>query len=61
VLIGQVDGQLRALLRISVRAAPSAPPQEIEAWVDTAFNGGLTIPRPLVPVLGLTQEGTERR
>jgi predicted aspartyl protease len=26
--------------------------------VDTAFNGGLTIPRPLVVSLGLTQESS---
>ena len=58
MLTGQVDDQLRAPLRIPLRTAPNAPPQEIVAWVDTAFNGGLTIPRTLIPVLGLPQEGT---
>lgn len=58
MLTGQVDDRRRALLRIPVRAAPTALPQEIVAWVDTAFNGGLTIPRALIPVLGLPQEAT---
>ena len=58
MLTGQVDDQLRALVRIPLRAAQNAPLQEIVAWVDTAFNGGLTIPRTLIPDLGLPQEGT---
>ena len=53
MLIGSVDDQLRALIRIPLRAAPSAPLQEIVAWVDTAFNGGLTLPRPVAAGLGL--------
>ncbi len=28
------------------------------AWVDTAFNGGLTIPRSLIAALGLAHEGS---
>lgn len=57
MLTGQVDDALRALIRIPLRAAPNAPPQEMVAWVDTAFNGGLTIPRSLIAGLGLPQEG----
>jgi predicted aspartyl protease len=58
VLTGQVDDQLRALVRVPLRAAPNAPLREIVAWVDTAFNGGLTAPRTLIPSSGLLQEGT---
>ena len=58
MLTGSVDDQLRALIRIPLRAAPNAPLQEIVAWVDTAFNGGLTIPRSMIAGLGLPQEGT---
>lgn len=56
MLTGQVDDAL--LVRIPLRAALNAPLQEIVAWVDTAFNGGLTIPRTLIASLGLPQEGT---
>jgi clan AA aspartic protease len=55
---GQVDDGLRALIRVPLRAAPTAPLQEITAWVDTAFNGGLTIPRGMLPGLGLAQKSS---
>ncbi len=55
-MTGHVDDQLRALVRVPVAASRNGPRQEIVAWVDTAFNGGLTIPRPLIAGLGLPQE-----
>ena len=57
-MTGRVDDQLRALIRVPVGATRGGPRQEVEVWVDTAFNGGLTIPAPLVAGLGLPREGT---
>lgn len=57
-MTGFVDGQLRALIKISIAASENGTRQEIMAWVDTAFNGGLTIPRSLVSSLGLAKEAT---
>ena len=56
MVIGHVDDQLRALVHVPVGAYRDGPRQEVVAWVDTAFNGGLTIPRQLVAGLGLPQE-----
>ena len=53
-MTGRVDGQLRALLRVPVSAASGGPRTEIEVWVDTAFNGGLTLPRSVSAGLGLS-------
>lgn len=58
MLTGYVDDQLRALVRVPAGASRDGPRQEIVAWVDTAFNGGLTIPRGLVAGLGLVQESS---
>jgi clan AA aspartic protease len=55
---GHVDDQLRALIRVPVAASRDGSREEIVAWVDTAFNGGLTIPRALVKRLGLSQESS---
>lgn len=55
---GHVDDQLRALVRVPVAAARDGHRQEIVAWLDTAFNGGLTIPRALINSLGLLQESS---
>jgi clan AA aspartic protease len=57
-VIGRVDGHLRALIRVPVGALRDGPRQEVEAWVDTAFNGGLTVSRSLVAGLGLPQEAS---
>jgi clan AA aspartic protease len=53
-----VDEQLRALLRVPVSASRDGPRTEILAWIDTAFNGGLAIPRAPIAALGLTQESS---
>lgn len=45
-------------MRVPVAASRDGPREEIVAWVDTAFNGGLTIPRVLVDRLGLSQESS---
>jgi len=56
LVTGRVDGQLRALLRVTVAASADGPRTEVEAWVDTAFNGGLTLPRSVAAGLGLPQD-----
>ncbi len=52
---GRVDDQLRALLPVSVSVSLDGNRTEILAWIDTAFNGGLTIPRNLAADLGLAE------
>jgi len=44
VVTGRVDGQLRALQRVPLSASAGGPRTEVEAWVDTDLNGGLTLP-----------------
>ena len=50
---GRVDVHGRALLRVPVAATVGWLRTDIEAWVDTAFNGGLTMPRATAIGLGL--------
>ena len=52
---GFVDDQLRALLPVPVSASSDGNRTEILAWIDTAFNGGLAIPRNLAVELGLVE------
>lgn len=55
---GFVDLQLRALLRVPVSASRDGPRKDLVAWIDTAFNGGLTIPREHVAALGLEKQSS---
>ena len=48
---GFVDDQLRALLRIPVSASRVGERTNLVVWIDTAFNGGLAIPRKQVAEL----------
>jgi predicted aspartyl protease len=57
-VIGLVDDQLRALLRVPGSASRDGDRTDLEVWVDTAFNGGLTIPRVQVAALGLSKESS---
>lgn len=57
-MTGYVDDELRALVRVPVAPSANGPRQEIVAWVDTAFNGSLTLPRSLVAASGLPQESS---
>lgn len=52
-MTGRVDGDGRALLRVPVAAAAGGPRIDVEAWVDTAFTGGLTMPRSMAAGIGL--------
>lgn len=59
---GTVDEQGRALLSLTLRASPNAEPISIEAWIDTAFNGELVMPRRLIEAAQMVQTaGIEAR
>ena len=55
---GFVDDKLRALISVHVAATSAGQRTELAAWVDTAFNGGLVIPREQIERLGLVQESS---
>jgi clan AA aspartic protease len=55
---GLVDDQLRALLRVPVSASRGGKRTDLIVWIDTAFNGGLAIPRKQVAELGLSQQSS---
>jgi clan AA aspartic protease len=52
MMTGTVNAELEALLRLSVRD-PADQRHEVEAVIDTGFNGFLTLPPALVAALGL--------
>jgi clan AA aspartic protease len=52
---GFVDKDLRALLEVQVGGRPNGPKLSILAWVDTAFNGGLVLPRREIERLQLQE------
>lgn len=54
-MTGVVDAAGRALLRIQLRPSDASPDSEITAWVDTAFDGELVMPRTSIEALGLRQ------
>jgi len=52
---GHVDEFGRALLDLKIRSTGNEDPVEITAWLDTAFNGELVVPRAMIESLGLEQ------
>jgi clan AA aspartic protease len=52
---GFVDDWLRALIRLPVAATRDGMRTELVAWIDTAFNGCLVIPRKRVTELKLSK------
>lgn len=52
---GTVDEFGRALVTLTIRADLDAEPTEIQAWIDTAFNGELVIPKRMVESAQLVQ------
>jgi clan AA aspartic protease len=55
---GIVDQSMRALLDVSVAASKDGQRRVLTAWIDTAFNGGLAMPKQHVTRLGLQQAST---
>lgn len=52
-MIGHIDEDLRALLDVPVSASSDGVKVSLRVWIDTAFNGGLVIPREQIEKLGL--------
>lgn len=55
---GIVDEFQRALIDVLVAAENRESPVPLTAWIDTAFNGSLVIPRAAIAGLGLKQAST---
>lgn len=52
---GIVDEDLRALLEVSIGNEAGGGKSTVMVWVDTAFNGGLVLPRSEIDQLELTE------
>ncbi len=55
---GFADEKLRALVRVPLSASRDGTQQDVLVWIDTAFNGGLVLPRKQIAELGLVKEST---
>jgi clan AA aspartic protease len=55
---GHVDPDGRALVTVSIRPTTGGQVNDVEAWVDTGFNGDLVLPRGLIERLALPASGT---
>ena len=55
---GHVDDKLRTLIPVPVAARETDERKELLAWIDTAFNGSLVIPRKQIQELGLVKESS---
>lgn len=52
MISGEVNAQAEAIIRLTVWASDGRE-QEIEAVLDTGFNGSLTLPPAVIEPLGL--------
>ncbi|MDA1049752.1 MAG: hypothetical protein O3C40_04640 [Planctomycetota bacterium] len=57
---GQVDNSGRALVTVSVRSSEAAATREIQAWIDTGFNGDLVLPQQQIDDPELPHSGTAK-
>ncbi len=55
---GFVDKKTRALIRLSVAASSNGQREEIDVWIDTAFNGTLALPGKKIVELGFIKESS---
>ncbi|MCA9215129.1 MAG: hypothetical protein KDB27_18805 [Planctomycetales bacterium] len=55
---GIVDDKLRALVSVPMAAARDHNRTELNVWIDTAFNGGLVVPRKYIESLELIKESS---
>ena len=53
-MIGKVDHRNRALIDLEVRQTPNSQGTGVTAWIDTAFDGHLVFPLPLIQELELS-------
>ncbi|MGE3540492.1 MAG: hypothetical protein AB7N91_24010 [Candidatus Tectimicrobiota bacterium] len=52
MITGRVNADAEAIIRLPIRAADGRE-QEMEAVLDTGFNGSLTLPPAVIATLGL--------
>jgi len=52
-MIGHIDDNKRVFLPVSIRAGQEYPPVEIEAWIDTGFDGHFVFSSNLIKELTL--------
>ncbi len=52
-MIGKVDDRNRALIDLEVRRTRNSQGISVTAWIDTAFDGHLVFPLPLIQELEL--------
>lgn len=57
MITGQVGPDLKARLIVGL-IATSGTSHPVEFEIDTGFTGSITLPRDLIHLLGLTQQGT---
>ena len=57
---GQVDSFGRALVIVSLRPSSVADARDVQAWIDTGFNGDLVLPQQQIDDLKLPASGTVR-
>lgn len=57
-MTGFVDEESRALIRIPVSASRGGNRTDVIVWIDTAFNGGLAVPRKYIAALALPKQST---
>lgn len=55
---GHVDEHGRALVTVSIRPSDAAVAREVEAWIDTGFNGDLVLAQQQIEDLALPPSGT---
>lgn len=55
---GFVDDELRALLEVEIGSTRQGAKTTLVVWVDTAFNGGLVLPRQEIERLGLKESSS---
>ena len=52
-MIGHVDNNGRALVTVTFRPSDVAATREIQAWIDTGFNGDLVLPQQQIDDLAM--------
>lgn len=57
-MTGHVDDNGRAVVTVLILSSNAVARPEIEAWIDTGFNGDLVLPQSQIESLALPHSGT---